>query len=193
MIISHKYKFIFIKTRKTAGSSVEKYLSSYLGPTDICTGSVADNTPQRNITDSDGHKNWRWVKEHYPVEWKTYYKFAVDRHPWDKMVSFYYYYKAHKPYKVSNGFNYFVQHRMQNDWAMYAEGSIIHVDKLVNYTILHEELRTMPIPYDDELLHIRVKADLRKNKEYKHMYNKTSLNMVNTNHAQLIKYFNYKY
>jgi len=30
MIISHKYKFIFIKTRKTAGTTTEYNLSKYL-------------------------------------------------------------------------------------------------------------------------------------------------------------------
>lgn len=37
MIISHKHKFIFIKTRKIAGTSLEIALSPYLGPDDIIT------------------------------------------------------------------------------------------------------------------------------------------------------------
>lgn len=37
LIISHKYRFIFVKTQKTAGTSIEWYLNRLLGPDDIAT------------------------------------------------------------------------------------------------------------------------------------------------------------
>ena len=48
MIISFKYKFIFIKTYKTAGTSIESYLYPYLKDKDI----VGPTTEYKGI-------NWR--------------------------------------------------------------------------------------------------------------------------------------
>lgn len=48
MIISHKYRFIFIKTEKTAGTSVEIALSKYLGDEDVITPLATEDEHYRN-------------------------------------------------------------------------------------------------------------------------------------------------
>ncbi len=52
MIISHKHRFIFLKTFKTAGSSIEYYLAQYCGPEDIII-------PMNNEKDCSYARNWK--------------------------------------------------------------------------------------------------------------------------------------
>lgn len=50
MIISHEHKFIFLKTRKTAGTSMEIALSQHCGPRDVITRiSPEDETTRREL------------------------------------------------------------------------------------------------------------------------------------------------
>lgn len=194
MIISHKHKFIFIKTRKTAGSSIEKYLIPYLGTNDICTGSISDNTPQLNTIETNGHKGWRWIAATYPNEWNNYYKFAVDRNPWDKLVSAYYFYKKRKPKKVAKGFDDFVLNASdQNDWNLYASNNTIKIDYLVNYSNLHETFINLPVPYNNELLKTFVKADTNREKDYTKLYTEETKQIVSNRFKNVIDYFGYEF
>lgn len=192
MIISHKHKFIFVKTRKTAGSSIEKYLIDYLGSTDVCTGSDRDRTLRLNTNEINGHKGWQWIANEYPKEWKTYYKFAVERNPWDKIVSAYFYYKSRKPKKVAKGFDAFVKSaKDQNDWKLYAQGADIKVDRLVDYTSLHESFLELPVPYNNELLRTFVKSDTQREKDYTKMYTDETKEIVAKKFANVINHFDY--
>lgn len=47
MIISHKHKFIFIKTEKSAGTSIEAALSCFCGDSDIITPLVPEDEEKR--------------------------------------------------------------------------------------------------------------------------------------------------
>ena len=84
MIVSHKYKFIFIKTHKTAGSSMEMALGPLCGPDDIVT-------PMESNSDTDLPRNYhedtflgriyarsRWVRKcinrHSPIIGNWYYE-----------------------------------------------------------------------------------------------------------------------
>lgn len=65
MIISHRHKFIFIKTEKTAGTSIEIALSKYCGPDDIITPIHPEDETMRQELGYRGAQN-------YKVRFKNY-------------------------------------------------------------------------------------------------------------------------
>ncbi|HBR26134.1 MAG TPA: chondroitin 4-O-sulfotransferase [Rhizobiales bacterium] len=69
MILSHKHRFIFLKTKKTAGTSIELALCQICGPDDIITPITAVDEALRTGL---GPQNWRrhgWFKSPRPI-WK---------------------------------------------------------------------------------------------------------------------------
>lgn len=59
MILSHKYRFIFLKTAKTAGTSIEIALSKHLGTDDIITPISAQDEKIRQRLGFRGPQNFR--------------------------------------------------------------------------------------------------------------------------------------
>ena len=59
MILSHKHKFIFIKTHKTAGTSLEIALSRICGREDILTPITLEDERHRNDLGYRGNQNYK--------------------------------------------------------------------------------------------------------------------------------------
>jgi len=204
MIISHKYKFIFIKTRKTAGSSVEKFLLDSIAGTDyVFAGMPPEGMPPVGMEGDCEHEGWRFIEEQFPQEWNDYYKFTVERNSWDKVVSLYYYIKSYKPKKVKNGFDGFVksnkQHCFKDDWSLYTdENDNLVVDKVMIHDSLNDDMKdvcnVLGIVYNDELKNkIKLKGNLRDNKHYQDMYNTETVDIVRKYYEKPINFFNFKY
>ena len=106
MIVSHRHKFIFVKTKKTAGTSIEIALSAICGPDDIITPIVAQDEALRQKLGFRGPQNYthgdddRYYYHHMSASeirmkvgeavWGEYFKFCFERNPWDKVISWYY-------------------------------------------------------------------------------------------------------
>jgi hypothetical protein len=179
MIISHEHKFIFLKTKKTAGTAIEAALSELCGPSDVIT-------PYREGSEEDrkgrGPQNYRiehplkperslWRKllgrperyyhptvgfyEHMPAGrvrdyvgeevWRSYFKFAFDRNPWDRQVSWYLYKTKSKRARPS--FAQFMQSRRRayvDNHEIYLDGGTLDgglaVDFLGRYESLEADL-----------------------------------------------------
>lgn len=102
MIISHKYRFIFIKTRKTAGTSIEVDLNKFLGVDDIATAihpAVEGHHPQNHIVKNGFFLKKTVLRNHMSADvvrsfignevWSQYFKFCVEREPVSKTISQY--------------------------------------------------------------------------------------------------------
>ena len=179
MIISHKHKFIFIKTRKTSGTSMEISLSQFCGYDDIITpityedelvrqdlgGRLPQNYGDPREEQYRDHirarkTNPRRVRHmgryynHIPaVEvrkhigddiWNEYFKFSIERHPYDTVVSHIHFHARKKNHwnfetelKRTLKKGYFVSH------PVYSEGEKPIIDFVLNYEQLHRDLETL--------------------------------------------------
>jgi hypothetical protein len=104
VIVSHEHGFVFMKTRKTAGTSVEISLSRVCGPDDVITPVTDDDEVLRRAHGGRSPQNFeappnleRKAFNHMPVsmvrkmlgrkKFESYFSFAVERNPWDAVVS----------------------------------------------------------------------------------------------------------
>lgn len=106
MIVNHKYKFIFLKTRKTAGTSIEIALSQFCGPDDIITPITPIDEEKRQALGYRGPQNYQLDTRHYNAgDWMrrlfkgkhkqltnhstaAYVKGALDPNVWDSYFKF---------------------------------------------------------------------------------------------------------
>jgi hypothetical protein len=109
MLVSHRNQFIYTKTAKTAGTSVESYFEKYCMPEGEWTPEhnrdlhVSDagiigfrGTNRPKDTPWFNHMSAKRIKAQIGDDvWNRYFKFCVVRDPFDKAVSaFYHFYKS---------------------------------------------------------------------------------------------------
>jgi hypothetical protein len=171
MIVSHRHRYIFVRSRKTAGTSVEIALSKFCGPDDIISRD-ADDALRRELgypgPQNDGgvplryytFGEWRRLltrgerarfKNHMPAAriralvgeevWRSYYKFAIERDPWDKAISLYYWRtRNEEPRRPLLQFLQQVGARSLSNAHIYLIDGKLAVDRMIRYENLAEQL-----------------------------------------------------
>ncbi|MDG4850908.1 sulfotransferase family 2 domain-containing protein, partial [Peribacillus frigoritolerans] len=166
MIISHKHKLIFIKTKKTAGTSIEISLSRFCSEEDIITPILSKEDegiranlgkfPQNYVIEI--HENNQIEKKefynHIPAAdikklvgervWSSYYKVCFERNPWDKVISAYYFIVAKRPNKEIT-FEQFLDSYLMfpYNYPLYTIDDRVVVDFVGKYENLEEDMMKM--------------------------------------------------
>ncbi|MEO0607047.1 MAG: hypothetical protein AAFY82_02370 [Pseudomonadota bacterium] len=160
MIVSHKHKFIFIKTKKTSGTSVEVDLNRVLGPDDVATPimpPVAGHQPQNFAFKKFGFIPKRFAN-HMPAAkvkklvgdqvFNDYFVFCIEREPVDKCISYYSMLKKspdhNKGHDDLTWDAYLELGEFPLDTFRYvgAQGELL-VDQILRYETLAEDLKTV--------------------------------------------------
>jgi len=223
MILSHKYKFIFIKTAKTAGTSIEVFLSKYCAPTDILTPiepPVEGHQPRNylgfinpipeilerpakffsvlghSITSREKfyrHMPAFEVQKRIPYDvWNSYFKFCVERNPWDKVLSHYHMHAAREGGSLSLD-QYLARSRFPFNSFRYTNraGTRIIVDRILHYENLIRELgevfSQLNIPFEGTL-GVQAKSEFRTDRRpYQQMFNDEQRQIVEKAFAKEIE------
>ena len=91
MIVSHRHRFIFFAVPRTGSHAVRAALQPFLGPGDWqqegLLMQVRSPLPALRRM-GHGHVTLRQVRRHLPEAlWRTYFRFAFTRNPYDRYVS----------------------------------------------------------------------------------------------------------
>jgi hypothetical protein len=213
MIISHKHKFIFIKTVKTAGTSLEVFLSQHCGPDDVLTP-FSPPIEGHQARNHEGSANpvseilripfgprsaWRCLLaerrrfyNHMPAwlvrlripsaVWDNYFKFCIERNPWDKVLS-----------------QYFAKGKFPINYPRYTDlsGSRIIVDRVVRYENLSGELAQifarLNVPFQGDL-GVRKKGHFRTDRTpYQSVFSPKQRHIVERVFAREIQLHGYRF
>ena len=229
MILSHKYKFIFIKSAKTAGTSIEIFLSKHCGPEDIVTpiAPLVEGHQPRNyegfinpvpeilerpgklfsvvrhaITSRDkfyNHMPAREVRNRVPADvWNSYFKFCVERNPWDKVLSHYHMHAVREGGSLSFD-EYLARGRFPINYFRYTDrsGRKIIVDRILRYENLTAELSEvfaqLNIPFDGTL-GVAAKSEYRTDRRpYQQVFNEDQRRTVEKAFAKEIELHGYRF
>lgn len=193
MIISHRHRFVYVKTRKTASTSIEIALSKFCGPQDVITEIVATDEQVRRGLGYRGPQNFVLrdpagarvdLVNHAPAllarrilgeSWPRYFFFTLERNPFDRAISQYYWElplweRREQPVPTITAFLATRPVEVLSNWQLYADGEQLLVDHVGRYESLEQDLRLISerigLPEPIDVSAIRTKDGWRKDRRH---------------------------
>jgi hypothetical protein len=205
VLVSHKYKFIYIKNAKVAGSSVESFFGKYcIDPKTEYhyNDAISEHIDEFGIIGSrlSGTKNSDKWKHHKDAEsirndlgkekFDEYLKFCVIRNPYDKMVSKYYWRHS----KLS--FKEFVKKTDVNNLNIHSINGKSVCDYFIRFEHLEEDIKTLCKKlkidsYDISLLPKHKSTQRENKKHWSEYYDDETKNIVYNKHKKEFELFGY--
>ena len=146
MLISPEHKFIFFKSMKTAGTSVEYGLLQQCGPNALCTGASIDMgtgpkysykptnnsiiVPNRSAKEDRFHSHtspelfYSRIKNKHIYD--NYKKITIVRNPWDQMVSYFWFNQKSSLNKNLNFSSKSIQRIVKAAWKLFLVKPVEH-------------------------------------------------------------------
>lgn len=194
-MISFTYKFIFIHITKCGGTSIQNALKKYGGKYLWNASEMKKENHQYPYLPQHALAEKYSLTEH----WKTSFKFAFVRNPWDRAVSAYFYRKRLTDFRgtfeehISSDKSIYrpLQHSNQYNWLVSDNGKI-ELDYIGRFENLQEDFNIVcdkiGIPRE-KLRH----KNTTKHKHYTEYYNDETRQIVAEKYRKDIKYFNYEF
>lgn len=217
MLISHICRFIFLKTLKTAGTSVEIYLEPYCVDPKSYSGEIHHRDQMDSewgVVGSRGRADGKWynhmaaarVRELVSRDvWESYRKFSIIRNPFDKTVSYFWHDLSSESREalrqrdfadVRKTFAAWTElRRFPIDAFIYTIGGVPAVDEFLRYEQLQEDMAKLcarlKIPWQPDRMG-RYKSESRKRREpFDEYYSPEAAERVAEAFAWELEYFGY--
>lgn len=222
MILSHSHRFIFVKTRKTASTSLERALIPHLGPEDVWTPISLPAVEGQNyysLWPADmltakwfrarewlGREHWlhyRYAHDHMAIRkirrwlptasFQTYWKFAFDRNPWDFSVSLWFYLRRKSRFKLD--FDEFLHdYPVIPNWDLYTEDGMVVVDRVFRFEELNAGVKQIEAKTGFSIGVLPTdKSGYREGRNYRSFYTPWSRDLVATRYNKTIKFLEYEF